>query len=234
MIENILEYVATDALIQLWMTADAPEDEMERIKSQFRPELIAQFEDENDIPDGIIMREPIFHTNNAGEFHMGSKEPTVFIKEMTVVWGERNEPVVEDDDRWSLNRKVGPARLIMTGLQKWHDSGLIHRRRGDAIMCKQITYTWAKDGKFLRATGPYHISIREFTASGNRGTVSNIKLTSLVPSWSTMNSRKLPQGLVRDIIKNHGLKVNLLEFDNVFLSAEDEMIFLTELPDESK
>ena len=182
------------------------------------------------------MREaPTIHPDSKNRFHYGnSTEPTVSINEMTVVWGTRNESADNGDERWNLHREIGPARIIITGLQKWHDKGILHRRRGDAIICKQVTFTWAKNGHFLRPDGPYHISLRGFNADASKGVVSNIRLNSLVPSWATINGRKLAQADVRDVIKDQGLKVNLLAFGSVFLNAEDEVVFLTEIPEERK
>ena len=225
--ENILEYVVSDAFLQLWLTATA--DSEVRTSDTFHPALVGQFSDPKDIPDCIIVREPEIHTNSDNEFHYGdSKVPTVSFKEMILIWGKPHE-TSGDGDLYDLDRKVGPARVVLTGVKKWHDKGLIHRRRGDAVICKQATFTWAKRGKYVRGDGPYHVSVRDFQAGGNQGAVGNIRLGSLVPSWATVNARKLPQVMVRDVIKKNGLKVNLLAHESVFLDADDELIFLTEI-----
>ncbi len=233
--ENILEYIVTDAYLQLWMTADVSKGTTElpneaiRTKEMWLPELVAQFE-EGEVPDCIIVHEPVFHTNSVGAFHYGdTKEPTVSIKEMIVLWGKPNTDDDRDSDLYSLDRKSGPARIVLTDVKKWHDNGLIHRRRGDALTCKQSTFTWAKNGNYVRADGPYHISLRGFQARGTKGEVTDIRLGSLVPSWATVNNRKLTQIAVRDVIKKNKLKVNLLAFDSVFLDEGDELIFLTEI-----
>lgn len=233
--ENILEYIVTDAFLQLWLTADTskvteklPNDAI-RTKEMWLPELVAQFED-GEVPDCIIVHEPDVRTNNTGEFHYGNaKEPTVSIKEMIILWGSKNPSDDRDSDLYSLNRSVGPARIVLTDVKKWHDSGLIHRRRGDAVTCKQATFTWAKNGNYVRPDGPYHISLRMFQAEGDKGEVTNIRLGSLVPSWATVNNRKLTQIAVRDVIKKNKLRVNLLAFETVFLDEGDELIFLTEI-----
>ncbi len=233
MLENILEYIVTDVYVQLWMYADAPPGELIRYRHMWREELLAQFDDPNDVPDCIIMKEPTMHVNGSNEFHYGNnKEPTVSYKEMSIIWGERDAHAKEDasaSELFRMNRKTGPSLVKLTGVKKWHDHGLIHRRRGDAIICNQATFTWAKNGTYLRADGPYHISLRGYQASGDKGEVDNMRLGSLVPSWATMNNRRLPQITVRDVIQKNGLTVDLLAFGSVFPKPEDELIFLTEI-----
>lgn len=233
--ENVLEYIVTDAFLQLWLTADVTKATIElpnkavRTREMWLPELVAQF-DEGEVPDCILVHEAVIHTNSEGNFHYGNaKEPTVSFKEMIILWGNPNKDNEGVSDLYSLDRKMGPARVVLTDVQKWHDNGLIHRRRGDAITCKQSTFTWAKKGNYMRPDGPYHVSLRGFHASGNRGEVTNIRLGSLVPSWATVNNRKLTQIAVRDVIKKNGIRVNLLAFESVFIDEEDEVIFLTEI-----
>ncbi len=234
--ENVLEYIVSDAYLQLWMAAEGRPTEHPlpspniRVREQWLPQLVEQFEDQNEVPDCIIVNEPVIHTNGKGAFHYGdTKEPTVSFTEMIILWGERDLNAERDSDLYKLHRANGPARILVGDVKKWHSNGLIHRRRGDALVCKQATFTWAKKGNFIRPDGPYHISLRGFQAHGNMGVIDDIRLGSLVPSWATVNNRKLPQITVRDVIKKNALKVNLLAFESVFLSAEDEVIFLTEI-----
>lgn len=229
MLDNILEYAVSDAFVQLWMTAYKQNGAM-RFKEHWREELVSQFADPNDVPDAIIIEDLVYHTNNTGAFHFGnSKEPTVSFSSMRIIWGEKDEEAGKDTDSFQLNRDVGPARIILSDVKKWHNEGIIHRRRGDAIMCKQATYTWAKGGEYVRSGGPFHLSVRGIQADGDNGTVTNIRLSGLVPTWATVNKRKLGQTQVRNVIRQYKLAVDLLAFDNVFVNVEDEMVFLTEM-----
>ena len=231
-VENILELVASDAYLQLWLTARKAKGKT-RTKDQWQPALVKQFDDPKDVPDFIIVTDETIHTDSNGRFHFGdSSEPTVSAKSMIIMWGTQKGDS-GDEDEIELHREEGPARVELTGLKKWHSEGLIHRRKrdgkSDALVCTQATFTWAKRGLYMRPDGPYHISIRGIQAEGNMGSIKNIRLSTLVPSWATENRRKLNQTEVRDLIKRYNLKVNLLAFGNVFENPEDELIFLTEM-----
>lgn len=228
MIENILEYIISDVYVQLWLTATEQKKD-QRTREHWRPELTEQFSDPKHIPDGILIEGITAHVDGSGAFHFGdSSEPTLSFKKMVIVWGSETKDN-GDDEVFNIDRKNGPARVTLTDVKKWHHQGTLHRRRAHGLLCTQATYTWARGDTYKRAGGPYHISVRGFKANADRGVVSDITLTSIVPSWATENGRRLDQVKARDIIRKNGLKVNLLAFGNTFTEPEDEIIFLTEV-----
>lgn len=229
MFENVLEYVVSDAYYQLWLTAKS--DNPVRGREDFLPELVAQL-DPADVPDFIEVTENEYNMNGDHRFHCGSKEPSMKIKQLAIVWGEPLKGGSEGE--YQLNRKDGPARIVLTEIKKWHHNGELHRRRGDAVIVRHATFTWAKDGKYLRADGPYHLSIRGIQAEADKGLVGNFRMAGIVPSWSTLSQRKLSQQVVRDVIQKNKLKVNLLSTSSVFEDPADEMVFLTEIPEGAK
>ena len=226
MITNILEYAVFDVYYQLWLAAkQADKNPVDSGRTYTRrdwnPALLEQFDDPNDIPDSITVKEGnSHHMNSDYRFHLGRKDPSLVIPEMTIMW--------VDEERHE-HRETGPAKIVLADVKKWHNNGLLHRRRGDAFICKQASYTWAKHGMFTRNNGPYHISLRGISAKGKNGAVSDWKLDGMVPSWNTDSGRRLSQLQVKEAISQNDLEINYLANDSVFNSDVDEFVFLTEI-----
>lgn len=224
MITNILEYVISDVYYQLWLAASikSGDDKQRKFKREdWNPVLVSQFENPSEVPDIIEVKEGnVHHLNSVGGFHLGRKDPSLYIPEMKISW-------VDEDGE--LNRKTGPSKITLTEVKKWHNDGVLHRRRGDAFICKQATFTWSKHGLFCRDNGPYLISIRKPTAHANNGSVFDWKMDGIVPSWSTENGRRLSQMQIKDVVDKNELEINLLANDSVFRDIEEEFIFLTEI-----
>lgn len=223
MTTNILEYIISDVYYQLWMVASSSSGSQDRAfhKADWHPALVSQFDNPDDVPDMIEVKEGnVHHVNGEGNFHLGRNAPSVYIPEITIVW---------TNDKDEFDRKVGPSKITLTEVKKWHNNGVLHRRRGDAVICKQASFTWGKKGEFRRNNGPYHVSIRKPAANSNDGFVSDWKMDGIVPSWNTENGRRLSQLQIKEVVAGNDLEINLLANDSVFLDIEEEFIFLTEI-----
>lgn len=230
MITNILEYLVTDIYYQLWMVAHAADDSRHVFTREDWDEgLVAQFPDPSDIPDYISM-EPgsVHHLNSAGRFHLGKNAASQSFSEMVVAWGKtavsRSGRVLID-----INRKTGPARIIITNLRKWHHDGVLHRRRGDSLIVKGVTYVWGRNGVYGRDTGPYQVSLKQVRAKAHMGDVTDFRHSNISTTWSTSSGRRLAGFKVAEIIAQNDIEINLLSTDTVFKDATDEVIFLTEI-----
>lgn len=222
MITNILEYLVSDVYYQLWMSATmAGGNKTTFNKEDWHPALVAQFDNPADIPDRIIVKEGNqHHLNGDGNFHLGRNSPSLHIPEMKIFW---------NDESGDIGRKVGPCKIVLTDVKKWHNDGVLHRRRGDAIICKQATFTWGRHGTFRRDNGPYHIAIRKLSAQATNGSVFDWRMDGIIPTWSTEEGRRLSQIQIKEIASTCEIEINLLANDTVFSSDEDEFIFLTEI-----
>lgn len=230
MITNILEYLVTDIYFQLWLVAHAKDEKRFTFtREDWDNSLIEQFPTGYDIPDYISV-EPGFthHVNADGRFHLGRNAASVGISEMIIGWGNTHK---SDSGKIliDINRKVGPAKIIITNLRKWHHDGVLHRRRGDSIIIKNATFVWGKKGSYGRDTGPYQISLKQVRAKAHLGNVSDFKHSNISTSWSTTSGRRLASFTIRDIIATNDIEVDLLANDSVFRDATDEVIFLTEI-----
>ncbi len=231
MIDNILEYLITDVYYQLWMVAHAANPTRNVFtREDWDENLVAQFPDPSIIPDYIGM-EPggNCHMNEAGRFHLGRNEPSLSFSEMTIAWGKVSSYSEGSRIKLDIDRKVGPAKIVITNLHKWHHDGVLHRRRGDAVIVKNATFTWGRGGKYGRDTGPYHISLKTIRAKAHMGQVSDFRHSNISTSWSTSSGRRLSGLQVKNVIADNNIEVNLLATDSVFEDATDEVIFLTEI-----
>lgn len=233
MINNILEYLVTDIYFQLWLVAHASDkNSFTFTREDWDDTLVAQFPDGYDIPDYISV-EPGFvhHVNSDGRFHLGRNAASIGVSEMTIAWGNTYKSNNGKRILMDINRKVGPAKIIITNLKKWHHDGVLHRRRGDAIIIKHATFIWGKKGLYGRDAGPYQITLKQVKAKAHLGDVSDFKHSNISTSWSTTSGRRLGSLMIRDIIATNDIEVDLLANDSVFKDATDEVIFLTEIAD---
>ncbi len=230
MITNILEYLVTDIYYQLWMVAHAADDSRHIFTREDWDEgLLAQFPDPADIPDCISM-EPgsTHHLNSDGRFHLGRNAASMNFSEMVISWGEVSKSRT-GRTLINISRKIGPARIIITNLRKWHHDGVLHRRRGDSLIVKSVTYIWGRNGVYGRDTGPYQVSLKQIRAKAHLGDVTDFRHTNIATTWSTSSGRRLPGSMVTDIIASNDIEVDFLNTDTVFKDATDEVIFLTEI-----
>jgi len=230
MITNILEYLVTDIYYQLWMVAHAADSSRhEFTREDWDENLLAQFPDVKDIPDYIFV-EPgsTHHLNAEGRFHLGRNSASMGFSEMVIAWG-KTTALKSGKIQVDIDRKVGPARIIITNSRKWHHNGVLHRRRGDSLIVKRATFIWGRHGAYGRDTGPYQVSIKQIRAKAHMGEVTDFRHSNISTSWSTSSGRRLAGFMVQDIIASNDIEVNLLGVDTVFKDATDEVIFLTEI-----
>ena len=238
MVQNILTYVFTDIFYQLWMAAAYSKKKGQSIlytKNHWPTEFVQQLE-EDEIPSLIEVIGEFHHLNNDGEFHLGRNSPSLGFDEMKIVWGDEVMMAVPrfDGKMWTVknvHREVGPAEVILTGVKKWHHNGEPHRKRGDAIICKQARFIWAKNGDHARENGPYEIVLKNVTAKSTNGQVSEVHYLSKSFFWSTHSKTKIPSRTANEIIERCKLKVDFLAVDSIFAGDDDEFIFLSELGD---
>jgi len=231
MFTNLLEYVITDIYFQLWMACHIqdPSITAKCTDSKFHPalveQLVHQMGDKTELPNNIRMgkNKTSYHLNNESKFHLGRKDPSQAYEQMVIEWYDVNYGVKD------FHRVRGPAKIILTEVKKWHHDGLLHRRRGDAFMCQQATFMYAKKGIYTRPDGPYQISISNIKAKADHGNVYDIRFDKIVPSWSTDSGRMLSMSKSKEVIARNGLMVDLLSVGSVFKNEEDEFIFLSEI-----
>jgi len=238
MVQNLLTYIFTDMFYQLWMIPahfhGCGGDIAAFQKKDWSSDLIVGV-DPNEIPDVILVKGDFRHLNNVGAFHLGRNSPSLGFDEMIITWGKDiyqglplSRPMCGIG---SLHREEGPAEIVLTDVKKWHHDGDLHRRRGDAIICKQAKFTWAKNGLANRDNGPHQIILKNVTAKATNGEMRDIHYLSHSFSWSTHNNQRIPSRVANDIIKRCKLKVDLLATGSIFTDDDDEFIFLTELGD---
>jgi len=238
MIQNLLTYVFTDIFYQLWMVPahlhNVGGDMSGFQKKDWSPELIEGM-DPDEIPDIVTVKGDFRHLNNKGAFHLGRNSPSLGFDEMAITWGKNiYQGLPLSRPMWnvgSLHRENGPAEIVLTDVKKWHHDGELHRRRGDAVICKQAKITWAKNDSSTRENGPHQIVLKNISAKATNGQIRDIHYLSHSYAWSTHNQQRIPSQTANKIIEKCKLKVNLLATDSIFTNEEDEFIFLTELGD---
>ncbi len=230
MITNILEYLVTDIYYQLWMVAHASNTSQHAFTREDWDEgLLTQFPDPADIPDYISV-EPgsTHHLNSEGRFHLGRNAASQCFSEMIIAWGDTSR-AKSGKILINISRKNGPARIIITNLRKWHHDGVLHRRRGDSLIVKGVTYIWGRNGVYGRDTGPYQVSLKQIRAKSHLGSVTDFRHANISTTWSTSSGRRLPGSMITNIISSNDIDIDLLNTDTVFKDATDEVIFLTEI-----
>lgn len=230
MITNILEYLVTDIYYQLWMVAHAADSSRDIFtREDWDESLVAQFPNPADIPDYISV-EPgsTHHLNNKGRFHLGRNAASMSFSEMVICWGKTSK-TRSGKTLVDIDRKTGPAKIIITNLRKWHHDGVLHRRRGDSLIVKGATYIWGRNGIYGRDTGPYQVSLKQVRAKAHMGDVTDFRHANISTTWSTSSGRRLAGFTVAEIIADNDIEVDLLNADTVFKDATDEVIFLTEI-----
>lgn len=225
MISNILEYALTDAYFLLWLYASKGERSSGTFTHEnWLPALVEQFEDKEAVPSRIRVDNADYQMNRAGQFHTGTNKPTVTFDAMHIFW--------ESGPTKDVGRKHGPAKITLNKVRKWHHEGVLHRRRGDALICDGATFSWAEKqpGAFHREGGPYQIALRTITVQANKGKLTEIGFRSISTSWITHGGQIVPESKVRKVLSENNLHVNwLAATDSVFADAADEFVFWTEL-----
>lgn len=238
MVQNLLTYIFTDMFYQLWMVPahlhNVGGDLSTFQRKDWSSDLIAVV-DPDEIPDIITVKGDSRHLNNKGAFHLGRNSPSLGFDEMIVAWGDKiYQGLPLSRPAWCLgnmHRENGPSEIVLTGVKKWHHDGELHRRRGDAIICKQAKFTWTKNDQAHRENGPHQIVLKNVSAKATNGEIRDIQYLSHSFSWSTHNKQRIPSRVANDIIKKCKLKVDLLATGSIFADDGDEFIFLTELED---
>lgn len=244
MFNSILEYVVNaDMYYRLWMAAEMqyPNEGTDRSKVtqprvDWLPQLVDMFEDVRDVP-GVI------RTDNAKQlldselrFHTGNKTPTIRVPKMELYWGVTNLDVftVLDSGHVITNpmRAAGPCKITYTNLRMWHHQNLIHRRRGDAIICDQIDFQWNSnrnsEGMF-RTNGPFQVIIKNFRSGYTMGQRHNPRFDQCNVSWGNENGIRLGEERVAAVIKANDIGVDYMMCDSAFTDPGEEFIFWDEI-----
>ena len=251
MYQSILEYIVNaDLFYRLWMVAEyqtptAPGDRMKMAqpREEWLPELAGTFEDVRLIPGVIRCDNPNHLLDTQMRFHTGNKTPTIDAEKVELFWGVGRSDVfrVNTRDRGEDSaghviphpmRSVGPCKIVLSGLKMWHHQDVIHRRRGDAIICEQAEFFWntKKDteGAF-RENGPFRVNVKGFRAKANMGTLSDASYEHLGVSWGTENGIRIGEERVQAVINANDINLNYLLCASAFLDEGEEFIFWDEI-----
>ncbi len=249
MFNTIGEYILTDIYFQLWLVAASNAGKYQNnpqtvvagstpkgwcySRKDWHPALVAQFDDPNDVPDEITVVGATHHINKKGQFHGGNSSPTLSFDEMKIVWGDMAPPdvngLIKAPNRW---RKKGPCSITMSGVQKWHMDGGLHRKRGDALLCNYAEFFWATKSMkgYYREGGPYKVTMGKMTAKALKGEIIEAgAVRDITYSWQTESGMSMGQKIVDSIIAKTGVQIDFRQADNVFVRPRDEFLFYAEL-----
>ena len=250
MYESILEYIATaDRFYRLWMVAEmqhptpqAPNfsgpnfANLSQPRAEWFPQLVEQFEDVRLVPSVIRGSDGKHNLDSDMRFHTGNKKPTIDCLKLELFWGCEREDVFrkQKSGRGSFKlpmRVSGPAHISLDGLKMWHHQDTLHRRRGDAIICDQATFSWntKRTTKAFRESGPFQIIIKGFRAAYNMGVSTSASYAHLGVSWGTENGIRLGEEKVQDVINKNGIDINYHVADSAFSDEGEEFIFWDEI-----
>jgi hypothetical protein len=244
MYNSILEYIVNaDMYYRLWMAAQmqyphSVPSNIVQCRKNWMPGLVGVFDDVRDVPSLIRCNDVTHIINSDVQFHTGNKNPSIDAKKLEIFWGLDEDEVFSDQSvlgghmRTYPIRKTGPAKITLSGLKMWHHEDTLNRRRGDAIICEQITFEWNtkkhSSGAF-RENGPYQIIIKKFRAAYNMGMATDASYAHLGVSWGTENGVRLGEQKVESIINQNNIGVNYLLVDSSFADGGEEFIFWDEI-----
>lgn len=234
MFNSILEYaVNADDYYRLWMVSEHQtptpntEDKRAQPRAQWLPDLVGMFDDVRDVPSRIDVRENEHVLDSEFRFHTGNKKPTIAVSKMDLLWGS----TVAQANAAKSQRAVGPCIVTFTNLRMWHHQDIIHRRRGDAIICEQVDFFWNTRGQdgLYRANGPYHVCISGFRAAYNMGEPRNASYSSITVDWRTEDGRHLGEQKLQRVIAKNSIELNYHLVESVFVDPGEEFIFWDEV-----
>lgn len=219
MLERITDYLLIDWHIQLALTSLSSHRLSDSLALYYDRTTydhnIVENVPEDEIPDQIKVAGGI-------EYQLTKDGDLEFVKipEITLSWG-----TITDALSWKveLHRERGPARIIITNLHKSY-----HRYSGH-FNADSITAIWARDGKYVRESGPYKIAFKKPKVSArlvNDEVATEIKTEGFTLDWkvegSTINADRL-----NILMKERPVKLKLLTTeDSVFENPTDEFRFL--------
>ena len=250
MYESILEYIVNaDLFYRLWMVAEmqnpTPEfpsmggpnkTNISQPRAEWFPDLVSQFEDVRLVPSVICGSDGKHNLDSDMRFHTGNKEPTIHAAKLELFWGCEREDVFRQQKSGRGSFKIpmrvsGPAYISLVGLKMWHHQDTLNRRRGDAIICEQATFSWntKRTTKTFRESGPFQIIIKGFRAAYNMGVSTSASYAHLGVSWGTETGIRLGEEKVQEVINKNGIDVNYLLTDSAFSDEGEEFIFWDEI-----
>ena len=257
MYDTILEYITNaDKFYQLWMVADLQHPEgraavsppfrpigdskrakmnssLVRSREEWQPELVKMFDDVRCVPGIVRLNFPDHQLDNEFRFHSGNNKATLETEVMELYWGVGGTDIVETHVIPYPMRAEGPAKVTFTDLKMWHHQNTLHRRRGDAIICSQADFEWNSkpDTKgAYRGGGPYKVTLNNFRAKYNMGTLVDADFSGLRVQWSTHNGARLGEDRVKQIVRDNDIGLSYLRAgDSVFDDSGEEFIFWTEV-----
>jgi len=252
MYDTILEYITNaDKFYQLWMVADLQHPDgraavslerqkkskfsslLVRAREEWHPGLVEMFDDVRCVPGVVRLSFPKHRLDSEFRLHSGSNKATLETEVMELYWGVSGTDIVEEHIIPYPMRAEGPAKVTLTDLKMWHHQNILHRRRGDAIICSQADFEWNSkpDTKgAYRGGGPFKVTLKNFRAKYNMGTLVDADFSGLSVQWGTHNGARLGENRVAQIVKENDIGLNYLRADeSVFDDSGEEFIFWTEV-----
>lgn len=180
-----------------------------------------------------VYREGFAHEmNSANQFHCGSKKPSIKATRLGFYWGDHGTFI--PDGKNSIcddNRENWPIEVVFSGLRMWHHEDLLHRKRGDALICDNVQIRWNNStGRFLsRENGPITIHLEKLICNAKLGKIINLEIANYNSVWvKPGSSRRVTESAVHKIINETGIDFDPLSLTSCFKNDTDEFVFWSE------
>jgi hypothetical protein len=241
MYQSVLEYlVNADLFYRLWMAAEMQDpvgtggSTIMHPRTEWLPEVVnGTFEDVRLVPSAIRVTGNKHRLNSDLQFHTGNTTPTIKVNRMELLWGTITEKT-PNGIHLNKMRAAGPCHITLSGLQMWHHNDIVHRRRGDAVLCDTAIFEWNMNtrggkNKSFRSNGPFQVVISKFRAAFNKGVAVDVSYNHCNVSWSTEDGARLGEHRVQGIINKNDIKVDYLMADDAFEDSGEGLIFWDEI-----
>ena len=240
--ERITDYILhADLYYMLWMVANmtmpesATPGELPKAglrkrtvhcRDEWLPQVVELFPDVRMVPETIQIDGHSHSVDGQMRFHTGNKNPSVKADRMIIKWGSEDE---------GYFRSEGPAHIILTNLKMWHHQNVLHRRRGDAVICEHANFSWNTDrqdpNQAYRADGPCMVIMQKFRADMKRGELGGRRWAydNLDVTWSVASGIRIASPKIAAVVRDNKIKLDYLLTGSVFLDDGEEFVFWDEI-----
>ena len=229
---SLLEYLATDMYIMLFLTADGHSSKHKPtvktvMREQFDPDVVQLFQNDLGIPSMISVSDYKFELDDDGNLHgldLPNSKPSFSCDLMTLSWVDEkweHEDTTVNQPR--LDRTGGPALITLRDFSTYHRHG---ERSGFA--CNSWSFRWYHNRTLNRDRGPHSVHGDQIRAVvDNKGTLLAFDKTRVSHSWCHPgDGRVIISKDVSATLEDNDINANLMSpTDTVFENALDEAAF---------